>query len=473
MVLATLVITAKAQTGTVEPAMLPVPATKPAPQEELKWNLSPDGNRYWKVTFLNQTWLRFNQSNPGTLVLGEKQDNTFDIGLRRTRIQMYGKVAPRTFLYFQFGQNNFNFLSANAGNRKLQPFFHDAVAEFEVFENKNWLKLGSGLTMVNGLSRFSQPSIGTIMTMDVPVFAQATVDQTDEFSRKLSVYARGQAGHWDYRFAYSDPFPLSSNGTTVTTTAPSKTIATFANAKHRQQLQGYLMYQFFEQESHITPGYMTGTYLGKKKIFNIAGGIISQQNAMWRQGDSLVVSGKKQADTAFSPMNLWCVESFLDLPLNQEKGTAISAYIGYFNFDYGPGYLRFNGIMNPANGSSYSGARTGTINTGGAYGNAYPMFGTGSAVYAQIGYLCPANMLGEGVGTLMPYVSFTNGNYARLDKPAQIYNAGVNWLLSGHKSKITLNYENRPAYIPTDAAGTGYQFDSRKSAFIIQYQVFI
>ena len=40
----------------------------------------------------------------------------------------------------------------------------------------------------NGLSRFSQPSIGTIVTMDVPVFAQATVDQTDEFSRKLSVY---------------------------------------------------------------------------------------------------------------------------------------------------------------------------------------------------------------------------------------------------------------------------------------------
>jgi len=53
---------------------------------------------------------------------------------------------------------------------------------------------------------------GTIMSMDVPVFAQATVDQTDEFSRKLSVYARGQIGRLDYRLVLSDPFPVNTNG---------------------------------------------------------------------------------------------------------------------------------------------------------------------------------------------------------------------------------------------------------------------
>jgi len=49
--------------------------------------------------------------------------------------------------------------------------------------------------------------------MDVPVFAQATVDQTDEFSRKLSVYARGQVGRLDYRLVLTDPFPVNTNGT--------------------------------------------------------------------------------------------------------------------------------------------------------------------------------------------------------------------------------------------------------------------
>ncbi|MES2389839.1 MAG: hypothetical protein V4543_17695 [Bacteroidota bacterium] len=437
----------------------PPPAPAAASPEELKWNLNSDGSRYWKITFLNQAWVRFNQSNPGTTVIGAPKDNTFDIGLRRTRIQMYGKVARRTFLYFQFGQNNFNFASAYAAgastNRKPQAFFHDAVAEFEVFENKDWLKIGGGLTIANGLSRFSQPSIGTIMTMDVPVFAQATVDQTDQFSRKLSIYARGQVGKIDYRFSYSDPFPVSTNGNPLPALGKN---SSFALKGHTQQLQAYLMYQFLENEPNTTP-YMAGTYLGKKRIFNIAGGLIHQNNATWH-------TGATTGDTSYSAMNLWAVECFLDIPLNKDKGTAFNAYAGFFNTSYGPGYLRFNGVMNPATGSSLIGGN-------GTQGNAFPMFGNGTAFYAQAGYLCPTNMLGESLGTLMPYASFQNGNYQRLNAPSKVFNAGVNWLVSGsHKSKITLNYENRSAYTPDGTSGN-FKFDSRKSGVVVQYQVFI
>jgi hypothetical protein len=37
------------------------------------------------------------------------------------------------------------------------------------------------------------------------VFLQYTVDQTDQFARKLSIYARGQIGKLDYRLVMSDP----------------------------------------------------------------------------------------------------------------------------------------------------------------------------------------------------------------------------------------------------------------------------
>src|SRR5688572_32456659 len=77
-------------------------------KDALKFNLNEDGTHYFQVTFLNQTWLRFNQSNPGTTVEGVAKNNTFDIGLRRTRIQMFGQLTDKVFLYFQFGQNNFN-----------------------------------------------------------------------------------------------------------------------------------------------------------------------------------------------------------------------------------------------------------------------------------------------------------------------------------------------------------------------------
>ena len=139
-------------------------------KEALKFNLNSDGSHYFQVTFLNQTWLRYNQNNPGTTLESQAQANTFDIGLRRTRMQIFGQINDKVFVYFQFGQNNFNSQYAIGGNRKLAPFFHDAVCDYKLSKG-NQLRLGGGLTIANGLSRFSQPSIGSIMTIDVPVFA--------------------------------------------------------------------------------------------------------------------------------------------------------------------------------------------------------------------------------------------------------------------------------------------------------------
>jgi hypothetical protein len=424
--------------------------------DEMKLKLNDDGSHYLKWTFLNQVWFRYNQSNPGTTVIGEPASETFDIGLRRTRIQFYGQLTDHVFFYTQFGQNNFNFLAGqnttNSGNRKFQVFFHDALAEYKIWKSNDWLKLGGGLTIANGLSRFSQPSIGTIMTMDVPVFAQATVDQTDEFSRKLSVYARGQVGKFDYRIVLSDPFPITSNGQGKPPLGPN---ATFAEVGHHKQYQGFFMFNFFDKEAHTTP-YMAGTYLGKKKVFNIETGFITQKDAT-QTTDPEGAVGNYQLHN----MTLWSAALFYDAPVNSEKGTAISAYAGYYDLNYGPGYLRYNGIMNPADGIT-NGPATGS------QGTAFPMFGTGKVIYAQLGFLLKKDLLGEGNGTLMPYASIMSGDYTRLKDRMNVIDLGVNWLIKGHTSKISLDYQVRPVY---EQQGTDLVKTSNRGQAVLQYQV--
>jgi len=415
---------------------------------ELKLKLTADGSKYIKATVLNQTWVRWNQSNPGTTVNGEPTDNTFDIGLRRTRMQLFGQISDHVFFYTQFGMNNFNFLAQNSGNRKLQAFFHDALGEYKVFKGNDKLKIGAGLTILNGLSRFSQPSIGTIMTTDVPVFLQSTVDQTDEFARKLSLYARGQVGKIDYRIAIADPFPVQTNGATAPALGK---MATFTTWGHSHQYDALLIYNILDKEPHTTP-YMTGTYLGSRRVLNIEAGVTYQPDATWN------LSG---TDTVFNNMLHWGVALYADMPLKNNK-YALSGYAGYFATDYGPDYIRNNGIMNPANGNAKPVVFNGA-------GNAYPMFGTGSNIYVQAGIRLPQHMLGDA-GTLMPYVSLRSSSYDHLADAVNIYNAGVNWLMNTHQSKLSLNYEHRPVfeYLADGTIGAA----SGAGSMWVQYQIY-
>lgn len=461
----------------------------------LLFNLNESGSRWFRVTFLNQVWVRFNESNPGTQVQGEAAPQTFDLGLRRTRIQLFGQITERTFLYFQFGTNNVNSqaLVSGSNNRKVQAFFHDAVGEYKVFKGQDWLKIGGGLTIVNGLSRFSSPSVSTILTMDVPVFLQTTVDQTDQFSRKMSLYARGQVGKWDYRMALTDPYPFANSGNAPTLTYNQ---ATFAGYGHHKQYQAQLMYMFFDKEDHTTPGYMTGSYLGKKKILTVGGGIIYQSNATWYQksnGSAIRATGTSALlttanpsgvastsggipipndNTVFNDMLHIGFEVFYDGPINKEKGTNLTLMVGFYSTNYGKNYIRYNGTMNPAPSNALYAPATNTNsvvqpnNVAAQPGNAYPMFGTGNNVFAQAAYLFKRDLLGDK-GTLQPYVCGRFTNYQALKDPMQAFNAGLNWLIEGHKSKISLDWELRPVY-KTDGA-----ILQRNSQIVLQYQIAI
>ncbi len=413
-------------------------------------------------TFLNQTWLRFSENIEGTLRLGEPALNTLDLGLRRTRIQLYGNVHPRVFYYLQVGQNNFNSMYNIGGNRKNSLFVHDAITEYQVTQS-NALKIGGGLGIANGLSRFSQPSIGSIAALDVPVFAQATVDQIDQFSRKLSVYARGQVGKLDYRFVLSDPFPISSNGSTLPVISKN---AQFSPLKHQKQLQTYLMYQFFQHEGHATP-YMTGNYLGTKKVWNIAAGVIYQPEAMYRLGNS--------GDSIYEDMKLFCLETFLDIPLKNQS--ALHAYLGYFNLNYGSNYLRMNGIMNPANSTHIVGLAE---DVGPQYGNSLPMFGTGQSIYSEVHYLFPqtkTNTQDESNASNLIFARFgvyASSNWSKYDRLNSISifesHVGLNCFIQGHQGKLSLDVANRPQILVLNNS-----IVQRKNLWqvVFQYQIFL
>ena len=129
----------------------PAPLTPNFFLKDGKIPLSADASRYVKFTLLNQVWMRYNQSNPGTTVGGYNAPNTYDIGIRRFRIQFYGQLTDRVFIYSQIGLNNFSYNAdrksggtPGASQNGTGGFFlHDAVAEYAIVKNK--LSFGAGL----------------------------------------------------------------------------------------------------------------------------------------------------------------------------------------------------------------------------------------------------------------------------------------------------------------------------------------
>ncbi len=419
-------------------------------KDGIKLYLSKDSVSWLKTTVALQTWVRFTENNPGTTINKYEQKETFDIGIRRMRMQLFGNISKHVFFYSQFGLNNFN---ANS-TRKQGAFFHDLVTEYEVVPK--YVSIGTGLTGWSGLSRFASPAIASTMMYDAPLFEQTTNDVTDQFLRKLSIYAKGKISKLDYRMAISKPMNIQNAQAGFDTSLT--TISAFSPEPPKLQSQAYLNWQFLDQESNQL-AYTTGTYLGKKRVFNIGAGFIYQPDALRHLDDK----GIKQT----TAMNLWAVDVFLDYALNKEKQNAITFYGGYFNFDFGPNYIRTLGVMNDATGSNNS-----NVNKFSGFGNAFPMFGTGNVIYAQTGYLFKKDLLKQ-YGTIMPNADVMIANYNVLKTPMVVFNLGMNYYMNGHNSKLSFNYQYRPIFTQLSPTGKGEQIDNQqKGMYVLQYQIF-
>lgn len=402
-----------------------------------------DSTEYVKFTFLNQVWLRYTEHNSGSTLFGNEVSNRFDIGLRRTRMQLFGNVYKNTFVYMQMGINNFSPTSS----RKIGIFFHDAVIQHDVIKDK--IAIGGGLTGWNGLSRYSAPSVGSILSVDAPLFAQTTNDLTDQFLRKLSIYAKGQISKLDYRLLLTTPMAIQQSGKEKSIS----TISTFSSKPSQHQYAGYIKWQFFDKESNLTP-YAKGTYLGAKKIINLGAGFQYQDGAQWH-----LESG---GDTVETAMQNYAVDVFIELPIDSARKDAITAFFAHYWFDFGPNFIRNIGAMNPANGNSDP-----LIVNGG--GSAAPILGTGRAYYSQLAYLLPTTIIDEKYGRWQPYGAYMHANYDYLNEIMTLYDVGINWYRNGNSNKITFSYQNRPVF-KTNEDFQNVESD-RKGLYILQLQV--
>ena len=356
-------------------------------------------------------------------------------------------------IMLHIGINNQTFRNA----RKPQVFFHDAWTEFKVTKNKA-LYLGAGLIYWNGVSRQTNASTITLMSLDAPIMNWFNIELTDQFARQFGVYAKGKFGLFDYRVAVTRPFtPFQVDGPVQLPGDTSNPVAgntgNFRNT-NSWAYSGYFMLQFKDIESNTLP-YTVGTYIGAKKVFNLGFGFYAHPHSIQylQVADDPTTSRARTQIVAAGDL-------FLDIPFAQDNPESPGAATWYGVYQYqnmGPNNLRNIGIMNPGDAGS------GTTVAG--RGNAYPTIGTGHHVYSELGILIPGK-LGPHI-QFQPYVNYHVASFEALEAAMHHFGVGMNMFVHRHNAKVTLEYRNRPIYNTTN------NVTRQGNSFILQIHFFI
>ncbi|WP_306350450.1 porin [Flavobacterium sp. '19STA2R22 D10 B1'] len=429
---------------------------------DLKIKFNEDGSAYLKFGFWNQTWFRYIENNPGTAVNGEPAENTADAGIRRMRLTTTAQFSPRYLMFFQLGFNNQSFISgggsgtgATGQGKKATLFFHDAYNEYAIIptvdfdtkkENSFSLYLGGGLHSWNGVSRLTNASSSRLLTADLPVFNFPTIEISDQFSRQMGLFVHGNWDKLGYRLNVNKPFATSLIPTIGGAALDN-------NKKGKLSFAGYFDYQFFEKEDRKTP-FLPGTYLGEKKMLNVGLGFYTNSDGTMTQPTEGVF--KTHDITVFG------ADVFAELPVgNKAKEMSVSVYTVYYNYNFGPNYLRTSGTMNPGTRDE---TFTGTIAKEG-FGNARYLLGTGEIWYTQAGFMLPKFSTKVRI---QPFATYALKKLDALAESGHYYDLGTNFLLDGQHAKISLQYSSRPLY----DASTNTVF-SRAGEFLASLQIFL
>lgn len=399
---------------------------------KLKLNLDESGKTYIKASVRMQLWARYFDTNPGTTISGESADNVFDLSVRRLRMGVSAQLTPKLYVYSLFGGNNINATT----EKDFQFEVLDLFAEYEFAKE---FSVGMGESGWEGLSRWNVRSSASLMAVDAPLFSLLTVNKNDDNGRGLGIWTKGQVGKFDYILSLKDPVQfgvISTEGK-----------IDFAKNKPRKRISGYVKYEFLDNESNKSPySGGTGTYVGTKNILNLGIGFMNQP----KMTSQLVNSEEK-----FYDFKNWAVDLFYDAPINKEKGTAITSYLGYYNTDFGPDYIRNVGSNDiTSGGTSFNGS-----------GNDFPMMGTGNTLFFQLGYLLPK---AKNNSQLQPNIAIQYSDFDGLDDSMIVYDLGINCYFKGHSNKLSLGYQNRPVY---QSLNNQLKVDERKGMFVLQYQI--
>ncbi len=444
---------APAAPGTPPPPAAPAPPpAAPAPAKSvpygagMKVNLSPDGSKYLRFIGWTQLWSQYTRNNSNTVRNGAPTDDQLTFNLRRVRLITLAQLNPRFMMYTDIGIENENSVSggapgdASGPGKRTQVYVHEAVAEYRV--NK-YLNVGGGLNYQAGISRMTAASTANMLAYDTPIVNFPTLDQTDQFGFFLGVYGKGRIGNVDYRLAVDDAFV---NNTASTPATLRTNAAQFYPRNSNKIYQGYFSYSFLEKEANLLP-FTTGSYLGTKRVFNIGTGFHYNAKGTYSRDAAYPTAPPAGFDpyttVTTHDIKLYGADVFYDAPIDTASSTAVTVLAAYYNYNFGPNYVRNVGVLNPGTAVS-SGDNS-------LRGNAYPVIGTGHTYYVQTGLLLPKQLLGPKA-RLQPYVAYLHNSLEGLldasgdRKSVNVYDAGLNLLLDGHNAKFTLNYRARPDF---------------------------
>ncbi|MDB4582679.1 hypothetical protein N9164_05975 [Draconibacterium sp.] len=410
----------------------PLKAQDDLNQPNIRFYLSEDKSSYVGAVFINQIWTREIWNNPNNY--GDDKGASFDMGIRRSRAIFYTYLFDKVFAYTMFGSDGISFITSG----KPVVSLYNAQTEYIFVKDK--FHLGFGLSTWNGISRYNNCKLLEFLVVDNPGFAYPVGGKHDRFGRQLGIYAKGTLSKLHYRVALVKPFKydgINDSWTYGPKMIPNDNLA----------VKGYFAWHFFDKEGTLFP-YMTMNNLGRAKLFNIGAGFYYHPDAMGNE-----VYGNGFTHNIF----LYAIDAFLDMPL--KKGAAITSYLGFNNFDFGPDYIRAQGTMNVSDSDPAVAIAQGV-------GNSQWEVGTGQIIRGELGYLLP----GKGMkNRFQPYGALTWKNFDGLDESSLQFDAGINWLMYGHNIKWTLQYSSRPVYGMEDGA---YNWADSKGEMILQTQIF-
>lgn len=430
----------------------------------LKVNLNEDGSKYMRVIAWNQIWLRSSEMNPGSMINSEEATTSTDIGNRRLRMLLYAQVTNRYMIVTHFGINNQTFANGGAvsstgtggygAGKKPGMFFHDAWNEYAIVlpeaDKKFSLSIGGGLHYYMGLSRMTMSSTLNYLAIDAPIFNWPLIENSDQFARQMGLFAKGKYGKFEYRLAYNKPF--ATNITPTDFTNNNNAVAVDNSGITKWSRAGYFEYQFLDKESNLLP-YKVGSYVGTKKVFNIGAGFYNAPDA---------TKSSVNGDLQSHDINLFAGDVFVDMPIGSpEKRMAVTAYSVFYNYDFGPNYLRNIGIMNVGIPNPDFAGQTALAGAG----NAQPTIGTGNIWYTQAGFLLP-NSSDNPLVRIQPFGAYTYKDFEALGSASSQFDVGANFYIDGHHAKITTQYSTRPVYLSPESS-------SQKGEFILQLHIYL
>lgn len=367
----------------------------------LKFKLNEDGSKYLRVISWAQVQANYNTDE--SFDANGNENSNLNFNLRRARILMFAQINKDFLILTHFGLNSLtsSTLSPTGKGDGSQLFFHDVWGQYNLGEDH---VVGGGLHYFNGISRLNNQSTLNMMTMDNNRQSWATIGLSDQFARHLGVFLKGKFNKLQYRLAINDAAVSTLDSRTAVSggDAVYNGRANLGSKEAGKTYAGYFDYNFLDQESNFLP-YKVGSYLGEKKVFNIGAGFFLHPKGSVIDSGTLVAPNLEGED-----VSIFAVDAFYDTPLG-EDGSAITAYAVYQNSDYGKNYL-------------------------------FSAYGTGSMVYGHLGYVFKGDL---SKTRYQPYISYGTHSYDAVNDNRSTLGIGVNAYMSGHNSKLTLEYNNQ------------------------------